>query len=190
MILLARHGETADNRERRFQGQGPVALNELGRAQARALAEVAAAHEPPIAALYASPIPRARETAGIVAEAIGLEPVFDVRFAETDTGDWTGLMMEDVERDDPDGWAAYHRGGAWRFPGGESLVEQTERVVAGLDDIRAARAASDAPDAPVLVVCHRGVIRVALCHRDGPFPASLERFHDIAVDNGSLVSYG
>jgi len=142
MILLARHGETADNRERRFQGQGPVPLNALGREQAAELAQVVVAHDPPIASLFASPVPRAAETAGIVAAAIGLEPVFDPRFAETDTGDWTGLMMDDVAREDPEGWAAYHR----------------------------------------------GVIRVALCHRDGPYPASLERFHDITVPNGSLVT--
>ena len=184
MILLARHGETADNRERRFQGQGPVSLNRLGREQAAALAQVVVAHDPPIASLYASPVPRAAQTAAIVAAAIGLEPTFDARFAETDTGDWTGLMMDDVARDDPEGWAAYHRGGAWRFPGGESLVEQAERVVAGLRDVER----TAAPGGPALVVCHRGVIRVALCHRDGPFPRSLERFHDITVPNGSLVA--
>jgi broad specificity phosphatase PhoE len=184
MILLARHGETADNRERRFQGQGPVPLNELGRAQAHVLADVVAAHDPPIAALYASPLPRALETAEIVSTRIGLRPTCDVRFAETDTGDWTGVLMDDVEREDPEGWAAYHRGGAWRFPGGESLVEQAERVLAGL---QAVRAAHPDPAQPVLVVCHRGVIRVVLCHRDGPWPQSLDRFHDIAVDNGTLV---
>lgn len=184
MILLARHGETADNRERRFQGQGPVPLNDRGRAQARELAATVVAHDPPIAALYASPVPRARETAGIVAEAVGLEPTFDARFAETDTGDWTGRLMDDVERDDPAGWAAYHRGGAWRFPGGESLLEQAERVLAGLAEVRAAQAD---PIRPSLVVCHRGVIRVVLCHRDGPWPEALDRFHDITVPNGSLV---
>ena len=63
MILLARHGETADNRERRFQGQGPVSLNALGREQAAELAQVVVAHHPPIASLFASPVPRAASEA-------------------------------------------------------------------------------------------------------------------------------
>ena len=49
MILLARHGETKENRERRFQGQKDVALSDRGREQARTLAEQAAAE--PIAAV-------------------------------------------------------------------------------------------------------------------------------------------
>lgn len=186
MILLARHGETADNRDRRFQGQGPVPLNDLGREQARALAADVAGRS--IGALYASPIPRAAETAGIVGAAIGLEPVFDARLAETDTGDWTGRLMDDVEREDPEGMAAYARAGAgWRFPGGESLAEQTARVLAALDDIAAARAGDERP---ALVVCHRGVIRCVLCSGWGttqPAPG-LDAFSDITVPNGSLVA--
>lgn len=185
MILLARHGETADNRDRRFQGQGPVPLNDLGREQAHALAADVAGRD--VGALYASPIPRAAETAGIVAAAIGLEPVFDARLAETDTGDWTGRLMADVEREDPEGMAAYARAGAgWRFPGGESLTEQTTRVLACLDEIVAARAGEERP---ALVVCHRGVIRCVLCSGWGssePAPG-LDAFSTIDVPNGSLV---
>jgi glucosyl-3-phosphoglycerate phosphatase len=182
VILLARHGETADNRDRRFQGQGPVALNELGREQARALAADVAGRG--IGALYASPVPRAAETAGFVAEATGLDPVFDARLAETDTGEWTGRLMADVEREDPDGMAAYARAGTgWGFPGGETLVAQTQRVLAALDDIAAAHAGAERP---TLVVCHRGVIRVALCSRD---PRGLDAFSAIAVPNGSLVEW-
>lgn len=178
MILLARHGETADNRERRFQGQGPVPLNARGREQAAALAQEVAGMG--IASLYASPIPRARETALVVAEAIGLEPRFDMRFAETDTGDWTGRLMADVEREEPEAWAAYRRAGSgWRFPGGESLAEQTDRVVAALVDVTAAMRF------PSLVVCHRGVIRVARCHTER---RGLDVFHDIEVPNGSVVA--
>jgi broad specificity phosphatase PhoE len=180
VILLARHGETADNRDRRFQGQGPVPLNALGREQAAALASDVVPRG--IGALYASPVPRAAETAGIVAAAVGLEPIYDARLAETDTGDWTGRLMADVEAEDPEGMAAYARAGAgWRFPGGESLVEQTARVLAALDHIAAATAGAAAP---TLVVCHRGVIRCVLCTRD---PRGLDAFSDIVVPNGSLV---
>jgi broad specificity phosphatase PhoE len=177
VILLGRHGETAYNAERRFQGQGPVPLNERGLAQARELAELAAAE--PLVALYASPILRARQTAEIVAERVGLEPRFDPRFAEHDVGDWQDRLFDDVARDEPEAWAHWQAGGEdWRFPGGESLAEQQERVVAGLVEV------TQRGDLPALVVCHRGVIRSALCHTRSE---NLDAYHEIAVPNGALV---
>ena len=177
MILLARHGETPYNAERRFQGQGDVPLNDRGIAQARELAQLAKAE--PLAALYASPVRRARQTAEIVAEAVGLEPRFDPRFAEHDVGDWQDRLFDDVEAADPERWAQWQAAGAgWRFPGGESLGEQQERVVAGLVDVTQAR------DLPALVVCHRGVIRSALCHTRNE---NLDAFHEIPVPNGALI---
>lgn len=177
MILLARHGQTAYNKQRRFQGQGDVPLDETGRAQAAELAELAAAE--PLRALYASPIVRARETAEVVAARIGLEPRYDPRFAEHDVGAWQDRLFDDVQREEPDAWAAWQRGGEdWRFPGGESLLEQQERVIAGLVDV------TQRGELPALVVCHRGVIRSALCHTRNE---GLDAFHDVVVPNGSLV---
>ena len=177
-LLMARHGETTFNAERRFQGHSPEAvLTELGRAQARELAEQAAAE--PLAALYASPLARARETAEIVAGRVGLEPRFDDRFAETETGDWTGRLYADVQRDDPATFAAWeHAGEDFRYPGGESLREQMERVVDGLV------AVTQAGELPALIVCHRGTVRVALCHTQ---QRGLDAFSEISVPNGALV---
>ena len=176
MIFLARHGETTYNAERRFQGWSPKAvLTEKGIAQAHELAEQAAGHD--FAALYASPLERARQTAGIVGERIGLEPVFDERFAETETGDWTEQLYDDV---DPELYARWqHAGEDWRFPGGESLEEQQERVIAGLVDV------TQNGRLPALVVCHRGTIRVALCHTQ---QRGLDMFSEIDVPNGGLVT--
>jgi broad specificity phosphatase PhoE len=176
MILMARHGETPYNAERRFQGQGDVPLNARGIEQARELAQLA--KQEPLAALYASPILRARQTAEIVAEAIGLEPIFDARFAETDVGEWQDRLFDDVACEHPEQWEAWQRGGSWRFPGGESLEEQQARVVDGLVDI------TQRGELPALVVCHRGSIRVALCHtrKEG-----LEAFQHITIPNGALI---
>jgi broad specificity phosphatase PhoE len=155
-IHLARHGQTAYNHEGRFQGHLPVPLDATGREQAAALAEAATKVE--IATLWCSPLARARETADIVAARIGLEPHEDARFAETDTGDWTDRSFAEVKAEDPEGFARFQRSDpTFRYPGGESFAEQTARVMAALRDLRARHGAL-----PALVVCHRGVIRLAL----------------------------
>src|SRR5512132_3080897 len=158
-IHLARHGQTAYNHEGRFQGHLPVPLDGTGRQQAAALAEAAAAIE--LSSLWCSPLARARETAEVVARRIGLPPREDARFAETDTGDWTGRSFAEIRALDPDGFARFERSDpGFRYPGGESFAEQSERVLAGLADLRGR------PDLlPALVVCHRGVIRLALAAR-------------------------
>ena len=179
MILLARHGETESNRERRFQGQLDVPLSDRGREQAHELAARAAAEDPPIAALYTSPLVRASETAAIVADRLGLEPRADDRLKEIDVGDWEERLKDDVARDEPGAWAAFRRAGDdFRFPGGESLHEQQQRVVAALEDI------TGRGELPALVVCHRGVIRCALAHarRRG-----LDTYHEWRVPNAELI---
>jgi broad specificity phosphatase PhoE len=155
-IHMARHGQTAYNHEGRFQGHLPVPLDATGREQATALAEVAAGVE--IVTLVCSPLRRARETADVVAARIGLQPVEDARFAETETGDWTGRSFAEIRAEDPEGFARFERSDpSFRYPGGESFAEQSDRVQAGLADLRAQPSVL-----PVLVICHRGVIRLAL----------------------------
>jgi broad specificity phosphatase PhoE len=175
-IHLARHGQTAYNHEGRFQGHLPVPLDETGREQAVALAEAASTIE--LRSLWCSPLARARETADIVAARVGLAPHEDARFAETDTGDWTGRSFAEISALHPDGFARFQRSDpTFRYPGGESFAEQSERVQAGLADLRAK------PDGlPALVVCHRGVIRLALAAR-GDMSAGAQ-----AVANAGLVT--
>ncbi len=153
IVLLARHGETADNAAQRFQGRRNPPLNDRGREQAAELAE--ALRGEGVAALWASPLLRAAETAQIVAEVLGLAVQTDDRLREIDVGDWAGRPYAEVMAEHPgelERWAAGDL--AFRFPGGESLEEQKVRVVAALEEIRAG-------DVPALVVCHGGVIRVA-----------------------------
>ena len=177
MIFLARHGETTWNKDRRFQGQLDVELNDTGREQARALAEAAREHR--FVALYASPLSRARETAEIVGAAIGLEPRLDDRLKEIDVGDWARRYKDDIAREEPDAWAAFGRAGAsFRFPGGESLGEQQARVIEVLVDI------TQRGELPALVVCHRGVVRCALAHTHN---RGLETYHEWTVPNGELI---
>jgi len=178
-IRLARHGETDDNVEPlRFQGQTDTPLNETGRRQAHELAEKVAADGPP-ASLWASDLSRARETAEIVGARVGLTPTLDSRLREGGRGRWEGHLMVDIEREEPELYAQWRRAGPeFRFPGGESLLEHQERVVAALTDIHAAG------PLPALVVCHGGSIRVILCLRDS---RGLYAFHEFNVPNVAVV---
>jgi broad specificity phosphatase PhoE len=179
-VLMARHGQTDDNRQPiRFQGFRDTPLNDTGRAQARELAAQIAARGDGIASLWSSDLSRARETAEIVGARIGLEPRLDARLREANRGEWEGYRFIDIERSDPARFAAWMRGGAsWRFPGGESLREQQDRVLAALSEIHATAAL------PALVVCHGGCIRVVLCSRD---PRGLDAFHSFEVPNVAVV---
>ncbi len=173
-VYLARHGRTAYNLEGRFQGHLPVPLDETGREQAAELAERAAGYG--FRALWCSPLLRARETADTVSRRIGLPPIEDARFVETDAGDWTDRSFVEVRaqmRERFDAFAAADPGFA--FPGGESFAQQEQRVSAGLEDV--ARG-----ELPALVVCHGMVIRAALAGRAG---RPVERFE--RVPNGAIV---
>ena len=180
MILLARHGQTDYNAPpRRVQGRLDPPLNDLGRVQARALAEEAARH--PIATLWSSHQLRARETAAIVGAAIGLEPRVDERLAEADWGDWQDRLVDDIARDEPELWERWLASDpAWRFPGGESLEEHMERTWAALDDIAAEGVLA-------LVVCHGGTIRAALA-RD--HPGGIAGVGTRQIPNGALIPLG
>jgi len=67
---------------------------------------------------------------------------------------------------------------AFRYPGGESFAEQSDRVQAGLHDLRAKPGAL-----PALVVCHRGVIRLALAVATGDHTAGGRE-----IGNATLVT--
>lgn len=172
MILLARHGETDHNTPpQRVQGWIDVSLNERGREQAR---ELAAAVPRDLGAIHSSHLARARETAEIVASARGLSVRVDERLAESNRGTWEGRLISEIEREEPEAWAAWRRGGgSFRFPGGESLQEHADRVAAALGEIRTGAL-------PALVVCHGGTIRCAFALQD---PRGLDAFHELDVPN-------
>jgi broad specificity phosphatase PhoE len=179
VILLARHGETDDNAPpQRVQGSIDTPLNDRGREQARALAaEVRAAG---LRAIVTSQLARARETAEIVGGELGLEPVVDPRLAESFRGAWEGRLLSDIERDDPEAFAAWQAGGAaFRFPGGESLAEHQARVLAALADIATGAT-------PALAVTHGGSIRVALA---ASHPEGLDAFFAIPVPNAGVFEF-
>jgi broad specificity phosphatase PhoE len=173
VILLARHGETADNVPPvRVMGRRDRPLTERGREQARALALAVAAVG--VRALYTSPLSRARETAEIVGEEVGVEPHLDARLAESNRGRWEGRLLRDIEREEPKLWSAWLRAGEdFRFPCGESLGEHLKRVEAALADVAGG-------PLPALVVAHGGTIRCAFAASN---PRGLAAFHELSVPN-------
>ena len=179
-LLLARHGQTDDNLEPlRFQGFRDTPLNETGIEQAHALA-ARVAEEFAVRSLWTSDLARAALTADIVGRRIGLEPRHDPRLREGDRGDWEGRLFVDVARDEPEAYAAWQRGGSdFRFPGGESLQEHSDRVWQALTEIQAKALL------PALIVCHRGSIRTVLCRFD---PRGLDAFHEYDVSNTAVVA--
>jgi broad specificity phosphatase PhoE len=178
VILLARHGETDDNIEPiRIQGRRDTPLNDRGRAQAAELAERVAGEG--IASLWSSRLARALQTAEIVGRRLGLEPRLDARFAEGDRGRLEGRLWEEVAREEPNLYAAWRAAGdQFRFPEGESLHEQMERVLAALEDVRRTG------PLPALVICHGGSIRAALC---STHPRGLAAFHEFQLPNVTVV---
>ena len=148
-LLIVRHGETDWNAELRFQGHADRSLNETGRAQARALADELADVE--AEAIYSSDLARARETAEIVGERLGL-PVIEVReLREIDVGNWEGLTSDEVAARFPDA------SGGWRQ--GETYDDLAARVLPALERIARAH-----PAGRVVVVGHGGTIRTLRAH--------------------------
>lgn len=178
-VLLARHGETDDNREPlRFQGWRDTPLNDTGRRQAEELAERVTGQG--IVSLWSSDLSRAKETAEIVGARLGLEVGLDARLREANRGRWEGRLFRDVAAEEPELFAAWMRAGPqWRFPGGESLLEQQQRVQACVEEIRAGG------ELPALAVCHGGSIRVMLCLSD---PRGLEAFHTFEIPNTTVIT--
>ena len=150
-VLLVRHGETDDNAAARFQGRLDTQLNERGREQSRALARQL--RDEGLRAIYTSPLRRARETAQIVGDELGLEQVVDERLSEADTGEWTGLLTTEIVAQAAAEYARWRAADpTFRFPAGESVAEQAARIAAALADV--ARG-----PLPALVVTHGGTIR-------------------------------
>jgi probable phosphoglycerate mutase len=150
-ILLARHGESDWNRERRWQGQADRPLTDVGRAQARRLARALSSRPP--SAVYTSDLSRTRETAVIVASTVGLAVNLDPRLREVDVGEWSGLTRGEVASLYPEGLERRRQSGTgWAT--GETYEAMSARVLEAIGSIAAAH-----PCSRVLVVTHGGPMR-------------------------------
>lgn len=97
-FVFLRHGESIGNAESRWQGQLDYALTERGRAQARALAERWISEAAKFDLIISSPLVRAKETADIIASALGAKIELDPILLERNIGEMEGLTMEEVQK--------------------------------------------------------------------------------------------
>jgi 2,3-bisphosphoglycerate-dependent phosphoglycerate mutase len=151
-IHLARHGETDWNRDLRWQGHADPPLNDVGREQARVLAESLAATG--LTAVYSSDLRRAFDTAGIVAARLGLPVTVDPRLREIDVGSWEGFTLAEIADASPEAVVRWEQHGEHTWEGGETHDQMFARVRAA---VRAIAERHDGEE--VLVVAHGGPIR-------------------------------
>ncbi|HEY1928373.1 MAG TPA: histidine phosphatase family protein [Caulobacteraceae bacterium] len=174
-IFFVRHG-AHDRLDRILCGRmAGVTLSETGLDQARRVAERLSRE--PIAAIYVSPMERARQTAEPLAERLGVDPIVAEDLNEIDFGDWTGVSFEDL-RGHP-AWEPWIRERSrGRAPGGESMCEAQARVGRWISAARAAH-----PDAAVAAICHADVIKAAVCDALG---LPLDHHHRLEIGPGSI----
>jgi probable phosphoglycerate mutase len=176
-VLLVRHGRTPKTGVI-LPGHAPgLHLSDEGRRQAEAVAQ-RIGRLPNVAAVYASPLERARETAAPIARALGLPLRVERDLLECDAGEWTGLSLRRVQRKPEWQLVRYHPSG-FRFPGGESFAEMQLRVTTAL-----ARLAELYPGKAIVAVSHADPIKTAVAYALGLHLDLLQR---IAVSTGSVT---
>ncbi|MCU1658976.1 MAG: hypothetical protein JWO57_3632 [Pseudonocardiales bacterium] len=151
-VVLLRHGRTAWNAERRFQGQADPPLDDVGRAQAYEVAALMAALRPQL--LVSSDATRALQTAGPIGAAVGLEMRVDERLRERSLGHWEGLTRDEVQQRYPDEYADWVAGRDVSRRGGE-----TREQVA----VRAQAAFAELPGVATAVLVTHSATAMALC---------------------------
>lgn len=173
-LFLIRHGETALNREMRYVGARDVPLSEVGERQAKGLAEAFAGL--PVAAVYASPLARARETGSRIASRLGLALEPCPALAEQSFGEWEGLTRaEVVARGDGEILAAWEGDPSLPPPGGESLASVQARALALVEALKA----SHPEGGGLVLVSHVGPIKALLAAAlGGPLATARRMFLD------------
>lgn len=176
-IIMVRHGAHV-HLGRVLTGRMPgVPLADEGRTQAERVASRLAGGA--VAAVYSSPMERARETAEPIARALGLEVRICEALNEIDFGAWTGLAFDDLDADPR--WHGWNRERAAGCPpGGEPMAAVQERACREAEAWRGRH-----PDATVVAVGHADVIKAVVCRFLG---LSLDRHGAFEIDPASLTT--
>ncbi|MEM9711375.1 MAG: MSMEG_4193 family putative phosphomutase [Actinomycetota bacterium] len=176
LVLLVRHGKTPTTGAK-LPGRAPgLHLAEEGIAQAEAAAARVAELDR-VAAVYASPLERTRETAKPIAKAAGVRVRTDDGLLELDVGDWTEKRLSDLRRRKE--WTTVQRyPSGFTFPGGESFGAMQQRITGTLRRLVAAH-----PGETIVAVSHADPIRAAVADAMG---THLDLFQRIVVGPCSI----
>lgn len=178
LVLFVRHGLTATTGVT-LPGRAPrLHLAAEGRRQAEAVAR-RLQRLPRIAAVYASPLARARETAAPIAAARRLPVRVDPDLSDLDVGEWTGRSLGRLRRRREWPMIQRHPSG-FRFPGGESFAEMQARMVSAV-----AGFCERHPGQTIVVVSHGDPIKAVVSHALG---AHLDLFQRITIAPGSVTA--
>ena len=175
-VFLVRHA-VHDRVDQVLCGRMPqVSLGAEGRAQAARVAQRFARE--PVAAVYSSPLERARETAEPIAAALGFDVQLAAGLTEIDVGEWTGRSFDELQADER--WHLWNRKReAGCPPGGEPMRDVQGRALRQIEDWRVAH-----PDQTVIAVSHSDVIKAVVC---GVLGLSLDRYHAFEIAPASLT---
>jgi probable phosphomutase (TIGR03848 family) len=186
LVLLVRHGQTPTT-GRVLPGRASgLHLADMGQEQAAAVAQRIAAlvtEKRKVAAVYASPLERTRETAAPIAKALGLRVQRHKGLLECDFGEWTGAELKVLFKK-PEWRTVQRNPSAFRFPGGESFPEMQTRICSAIEGIRAKH-----PGETVVAVSHADPIKAAVAQALG---THLDLFQRIVVSpcSVSAILYG
>lgn len=186
LVLLVRHGQTPTT-GKVLPGRAPgLHLADKGQEQAETVARRIAAlqtDQRKVAAVYASPLERTRETAAPIAKALGLRVRRSQGLIEADFGDWTGAELKRLYKL-PEWRTVQRNPSGFRFPNGESFTEMQTRICGAIAKLCDAHRGET-----VVAVSHADPIKAAVAHAMG---THLDLFQRIVVSpcSVSAVLYG
>ncbi len=178
---MVRHGKTPSTGKLLPGRAKGLHLSETGKQEALVVAERLSKIKK-VAAIYASPLERARETAAPIAKALKQKVIINKGLLECDFGDWTGEELAKLMKL-PE-WSNVQRApSTFRFPKGESFTEMQTRMVSTLDDLRKKHSGG-----VVICVSHADPIKAAVAHAMG---THIDLFQRIVISTCSVtaVSY-
>ena len=153
-IIAIRHGETAWNVDTRIQGHLDVALNDVGLWQAGRVAHALTGES--IAAIYASDLRRAWQTAQAIASVADCPLTAHVGLRERGFGEFEGRTYAEIEASWPDMSLQWRkRNPQWAPPGGESLATMRERVLQTVNALAVQHIGDQ-----IVLVAHGGVMDI------------------------------
>ena len=164
-LFVTRHGQSEMNALGRICGRLDPELTQQGVQQAKDLAD--SLKQCNIEVIVASPLKRAKHTAEIVSQAIGVPVITDERLIERDYGIFEGVRSDEEFR-------SYRHQPLLRYPSGESFLDHAHRAYSFLDE-----AVDLYGDKTVLLVCHAGTGKAVHTY-----------FHSMTMEAFSALSYG